>query len=439
MINIAVLPVNDATNGWNRILPPRAPQPPLVGEQRADWAVVGAGYAGLAAARRLAENRQHDCIVLLEAREVGENASARNSGFAIDLPHNVGSSLAELEGSHRFMRLSRAAIDHLDAAVRAAGIDCQWSRRGKYHTAVSERGRKRVLEPFARELDALGEPYRWLDAAALRREIGTPYYHAAVYTPGCMLMNPAALTRGLAASLPANVTLHERSPVLRIAHDNGVRLETSQGSLYAPKLILCTNGFAEMFGYFRGQLLVFAAFASLTRPLTPVEHAALGGENDWGVTPANAFAGCTMRYTQDHRILIRQHIDYRPDFRVGPAHYAAVRRDHEQAFRARFPMLPNVTLDHCWAGFVTLSRNSAPGFGRVASDVYAAVCCNATGVTKSTIGGLLAADMACGVDNPLIADMESLGRPQRLPPPPFLGLGVRLRERWELWRNRHER
>jgi hypothetical protein len=71
-----------------------------------------------------------------------------------------GSSLAELEGSHRFMRLSRAAIDYLDRAVKAAGIDCQWSRRGKYPTPPSRsRGAGRVLEPFARELDALGEPY----------------------------------------------------------------------------------------------------------------------------------------------------------------------------------------------------------------------------------------------------------------------------------------
>jgi glycine/D-amino acid oxidase-like deaminating enzyme len=234
MTDVAVLPANDATNGWNRILPQRAPQPPLSGEQRADWAVVGAGYAGLAAARRLAENRLNDRIVLLEAHEVGENASGRNSGFAIDLPHNVGSSLAELEGSHRFMRLSRTAIDYLDRAVKATAIDCQWSRRGKYHTAVSEQGRRRVLEPFARELDALGEPYRWLDAAALRKEIGTPYYHAAVYTPGGMLMNPAALTRGLAASLSANVALHEHSPVLRLAHDNGVRLGRRRAACSRP-------------------------------------------------------------------------------------------------------------------------------------------------------------------------------------------------------------
>ncbi|MGH8632225.1 MAG: NAD(P)/FAD-dependent oxidoreductase, partial [Burkholderiales bacterium] len=250
---------------------------------------------------------------------------------------------------------------------------------------------------------------------------------------------PAALTHGLADSLPASVTLHERSPVMRVAYENGVRLETPAGSLFAPKLVLAANGFAEQFGLFERKLLVFAAFASLTRRLMPDERAALGGADDWGITPVNAFAGCTIRFTQDHRIMIRQHIDYHPDFRVTEAHYRAVRRDHEAAFRERFPMLPEVTIDYTWAGFVCLSRNHAPGFGRVAPSVYSAVCCNAVGVTKSTIGGLLAADMACGEDNPLIADMESLGRPAALPPQPLLGIGVRLRQRWELWRNRHER
>ena len=55
------------------------------------------------------------------------------------------------------------------------------------------------------------------------------------------------------------------------------------------------------------------------------------------------------------------------------------------------------------------------------------------------IGGLLAADMACGEDNPLIADMESLGSPEPLPPRPFLDIGVRAKFAWELWRNRGER
>jgi len=48
------LPRDDDSNGWSRILGPRTPTPALQSPIRADWVVVGAGYAGLAAARRLA-------------------------------------------------------------------------------------------------------------------------------------------------------------------------------------------------------------------------------------------------------------------------------------------------------------------------------------------------------------------------------------------------
>ena len=99
-------------------------------------------------------------------------APGRNSGFAIDLPHNVGNSLDELEGSQRYIGLSRAGIASLEGSVRKHGIACDWSLRGKYHAAVSGQARRDVLEPYAKELEALGEPYRWLEKAELSREIG---------------------------------------------------------------------------------------------------------------------------------------------------------------------------------------------------------------------------------------------------------------------------
>ncbi len=439
MQHIRNLPADDTANGWSAILPPRAERPALAGDVRADWVVVGAGFAGLAAARRLAENRPDDHVVLLEAEAAGEGASGRNSGFAIDVPHNVGSSLEELDGPQRFIRLSRAAIDHLEAMVAAHGIACDWGRRGKYHAAVSDRGVRQVLEPVVKELDALGEPWRWVEGAALAAEIGTPYYRAAVHTPGCGLMNPAALTRGLADSLPGNVTLHERTPVTGMESANGIRLTTPGGSVFAPKMILTVNAWAEQFGAYRGRLLRLAAHASLTRRLSASERAALGGGEDWGLTPANAYAGITMRFTRDHRILIRQNIHYCPGLRQGASERAANRAHHQRLFQRRFPMLPDVALEHTWTGYLCLSRNHAPGFGRIAPNVWAAVCQNAVGVTKGTIGGLLAADLACGVDNPLISDMESLGTPDPLPPRPFLDIGVRTRMAWELWRARRER
>ena len=99
--------------------------------------------------------------MLLDAHEVGEGASGRNSGFAIDLPHNVGGEFEELEGAHGYIRLSRAAIDYLDDCVTENGIACAYTHRGKYHAARTDLGREKILEPFARTLDSLGEPYRW--------------------------------------------------------------------------------------------------------------------------------------------------------------------------------------------------------------------------------------------------------------------------------------
>jgi glycine/D-amino acid oxidase-like deaminating enzyme len=145
-----------------------------------------------------------------------------------------------------------------------------------------------------------------------------------------------------------------------------------------------------------------------------------------------------MRLTRDYRFLIRHHILYAPEHDVSDAALDGVKRDHHRVFIERFPMLREVTIEHTWAGFVCLSQNHAPGFGKVAPNVWTAVCQNAVGVTKGTIAGVLAADMACGEDNPLIVDMEALGRPRKLPPEPFLGWGVRLRNRWDLWRARHE-
>jgi glycine/D-amino acid oxidase-like deaminating enzyme len=435
---VSLLPLNDNTNGWSRILPPRRPKPPLAGRRKADWVVIGAGYAGLAAARRLAENRPGDEILLIEAGEAGENASGRNSGFAIDLPHVISSSQEEMEGSHRYMALARAAIDYHETQIERHGIDCDWSKPGKYQTASSEQGVREMLEPFARELEALGEPYTWIDKPELDRRLGTTHFKAAVYTPGCRLLNPAALVRGLADSLPENVTLFENTPVTGLDTDGPIRLTTPDGEVVAGQMILGVNAFMEQFGYFPRRLLPFAANASLSRRLTPAEREALGCEDNWGVTPANAFTSITMRFTNDHRILIRNNIYYNPKMRESANFVADIARRHKRLFDERFPMLPEVEMEYTWTGFLCLSQNGAPGFGRLADNVHCSVCQNAIGVTKGTAGGMLAADMACGVDNELIGYMQSLGEPSRLPVEPMLGIGVRARLKWEMWKGRKE-
>lgn len=198
------------------------------------------------------------------------------------------------------------------------------------------------------------------------------------------------------------------------------------------------HGFAEQFGFYKRKLLHLAAHCSLTRPLNENERSTYGVKQPWGLTPANAFAGITMRYTNDHRFVIRHGLEYCPDQKVTEKENSAAKNRHKALFDQRFQSLPDVEIEHTWSGIVCLSQNSAPGFGKLASNVWSAVCQNAVGVTKGTFSGTLVADLATGRDNPLINDMLSLGEPSQLPMRPFLDIGVRARFWWELWSNRHE-
>lgn len=431
MVRIRRFPQDDRDNGWLAGLPPRQPRPPLKGEMRADFVVVGAGFAGLAAARRLAELRPEAEIALLDAQVLAAGASGRNSGFAVDL---------HLGGPHdaALARLSRAAIAALRRLVHAHRIACDWSEIGRFQAAVSPRGRREVLERHAAALDRLGEDYEWLDAEELRARLGTAHFHAALHTPGTVLLNPAALTRGLGDSLPPNVRLHENSPVLRADFSGPVVVETPEGRICADRAILCVNGLVEQFGFWRGRLLSVATHASLTRRLTEAEHAALGGVAPWGLIPAHALAGTTLRYTNDRRILIRQGVRFCPSLRLSAGRRAQVRAAHQRLLDQRFPAIAGVEIEHGWSGYLCMSRNGSPAFGPVGPQVWTVACQNGIGVTRATIGGLLAAEMALGVDNPLIGDMLSLGQPPRNPPRPLLDLGARLRMGLDLRRNRDE-
>ncbi|MHA7684996.1 NAD(P)/FAD-dependent oxidoreductase [Cupriavidus sp. PET2-C1] len=435
-----LLPADDKTNGWSAILPRRNPRAPAQKSASFDWLVVGAGYAGVSAARRLAMLNPSQSIALLEAQQAGEGAQGRNAGFAIDLPHNNDHNPDNTEKGFRHIRLSRYGIDSLDELVRAHAIDCQWSRSGRYDCAVSPEISRRLLGATAAELDALGEPYEIVRGEALHERIGTRYYDSAVYTPGTRLVNPAALSRGLADTLPSNVHLFENSPVLELEAEPTVAATLPGGvRISARKAVLTNNAFISRFGCFKRQLLPFVLFASLSRPLTLEERKQLGGTLDWGITPAHGIAGATLRYTQDFRILFRYGFQFAPTLRCSDSLRERMKRSHEVLFKARFPMLDQVKLEHFWAGYLSLSQNGAPGWGQLSKDVYAAVNCNGVGIAKQTAAGALIAELACDTGHPLISDMMALGSPDMLPRRPFLDVGVRTYLAAQKWAGRSEK
>ena len=432
MPTVTIRPEYDRQNGWLEILGPQPEPTVLTGDLVADHVVIGAGYGGLAAARRLAELDPQASVVVLEADRLGNNAAGRCSGFVIDHAHNIRAKgfADDTANAKRQIALNRAGVDWLDEIVHREGIECDWRREGKIHAASSDKGEK-TLMGFAASLDAVDEDYHLYDAAECRRRFGTDFYRMGLHAPHSVLVNPAELVIGLARSMPENVKLFENSMVTDFELGPPHVLRTERGRVRTPSLVLAANGFGEGFGFFTNRLLPLITWGSMTRPLTDDEVERLGGDDNYAIIPAHP-AGTTVRRRPDRRILIRNQYTFnrRSDSTTG---IAAVKRVHEKSFRNRYPMLPDVEFEYSWGGPLSLSRNGAGVCGQIADGVWATMVYQGTGMAKGTISGKFLAEHMMGETDPLMGLLTSADRPSRNFPDPFNRWGVRINARWRRW------
>lgn len=433
------LPVDPGPAGWDKLLPPAPPAAVLEARITADWLVIGAGYAGLAAVQRLSELHPGARIVLLEASRVGAGPGGRNSGFMIDLPHDLASADygGALDSNRMETRANRAGIDFAARMAAQHGLPPEaFVRSGKVNAAATERGHSHNLD-YARHLTALGEAHDMLDAAAMQDMTGIAYYRSGLFTPGAAMIQPAMFVRGVADGLRSNrVQLFERSPVTALNLQQGDWTATTpMGAVTAPRVILAVNGHAESFGQFKNRLLHVFTYASMTRALSAEETARLGGRAQWALTPADPM-GTTVRRvsgTGGDRIIIRNRFTCDPSMQVGEARIAAVGRDHDRAFAARFPMLAGVAMEHRWGGRLCLSWNNVPALGEVEPGLFSAVCQNGLGTAKGTLHGMLMAELASGHRSELLSEVMAQEAPRRLPPRWLTWAGATARMRWGEW------
>ena len=139
------LPRDPGPAAWNKILAPRPVAPALDTDITTDWLVIGAGFAGLSAARRLAQLRGGDRITVIDATTIGDGPAGRNSGFMIDLPHDLSSEeyTSSLDRDLWQIRLNREAIAFARDAAEEYGMpDEAVDACGRINGAADENGLK---------------------------------------------------------------------------------------------------------------------------------------------------------------------------------------------------------------------------------------------------------------------------------------------------------
>ncbi len=435
-MEVVRLPKDPGPAAWNRLLPEADPATPLEGNIIADWLIIGAGFAGLAAAHRLSKQAPGDRIVVLDAVRVGDGPAGRNSGFMIDLPHDLSS--ANYSGGLAADRVqtqdNRLGIAHARDMAQEYGLSAEaFTLSGKINGAATAKGHDHN-QSFAKHLSDLDEAHDMLDAAQMRDITGSDHYQSGLFTPGCAMIQPAMFVRGVSSGLRSNsVSIHEESPVTKLDRKTDWVATTPKGQVTAPRVILAVNGHLNSFGHMPGRLMHVFTYASMTRALSPQESAALGGQAIWGITPADPM-GTTVRRISGvggDRIIIRNRFTFDPSMEVGDGRISDVARDHDRAFAARFPMLAGVGMDYRWGGRLCLSRNNVQVIGELEEGLFSACCQNGLGTAKGTLAGGLAADLALGKSSAALSRALAADAPTRLPPAPLSRIGATLVLKWQ--------
>ncbi|MBO9402856.1 FAD-binding oxidoreductase [Shimia sp. R9_3] len=438
------LPVHRGAAAWNAILGDQGEAAELDSDMTADFAVIGGGFAGLAAARRLRQLQPDARIVVLEAGRIGEGASGRNSGFMIDLPHELSSKDYAGSGDDRLMtRLNRQAIAFGKAAVEDYRIDPNFfDEAGKVNGAAGDAALAHNAT-YAQHLESMGEPFSLLDAKQMQDLTGSAHYNGGLYTPGTVMLQPAGYVRGLAAGLQRDgVEILENSGVIAFVKEGlSWKVEALKGSVSTGAVILTVNGHLESFGVAKGRLLHLFLFAMMTPELDADQIASMGGQSRWGITPSDPM-GTTMRRIDEgqggNRIITRTSAVLRPGMRTTDTDMKRSALAMRRKFDQRYPLFADMQMEHHWAGHLCLSLNGVSHAHEIEKGVYSGCVQNGLGATRGTLTGITAAELACGVQSEISDHFRFEISAKKLPPNSFLGLGGNLFLRWKQLRARNE-
>ena len=423
--------INDNFCSWINDLNSRKNIKSLKSKLSVNWLIIGAGFTGLSAARKLGEIFPNEKIIIVDAQLAGEGASSRNSGYLVDTTLNDGfTSNKELENYKKKADIYKLGIDAIKRFVKEYQVDCDWNECGKYF-ASSKKEDKKILENFSETLSNLGFDHSLFSNKDLKDRLGTNFYNIALYTKGGILLHPGKLVRAMVDTLPENVSLYENSSLLDWKKVNDtVICNFRNGSIKTKKIIFATNGFLKSLGIKSNYNFPITLTASMTRPLTDQEFKSIGEPKEWGVLPVRPM-GATIRMTKDRRILIRNTAEVYNPYKMSQSELNKRSLKHKIGIKKRFPQLPDDIIQSSWSGIVSRTRNSSQIFQKIEENIFVAGCYNGSGIGVGTLFGEQIAIKASNENTKEIETIEARNKPTWLPPQPFLNLGVKARLMYE--------
>ncbi|HEU5135034.1 MAG TPA: FAD-binding oxidoreductase [Steroidobacteraceae bacterium] len=382
-------------NFYYATTPAPPPHAPLAGEARADVCIVGGGISGLSAAMHLVE--RGFSVALLEAKHVGFGGSGRSGGQTIFGYACSQEKLEKLvgEADARFMwDISLEGMKLQRELIARHSIDCDYVA-GHMHVGV----KRRHDDELRAEVESLHTKYdyrsvRLLGHEELRAIVDSDRFTTGIHDANSGHLQPYKYTLGLArAAARIGVRIFENSRVTKLdvaTHAGADSLvHTASGSVRARHLLIAGNALlGALVPELSRKLMSVGTYIAATEVLGE-ERARKLIANNAAVADINWVLDY-FRRSADHRLLFGGRVSYSG---IDPFDSARVLRSRIERV---FPGL-NPRIEYAWGGYVDITPNRAPHFGRLAPNAYFLQGFSGHGMVLAGIAGKLVAEAMAGV------------------------------------------
>ncbi len=368
--------------------------PTLQGDIEADVCVVGGGFAGLSAAIELADRGYS--VVVLEASHIGFGASGRNGGQIIAglaCEQDVIEKAVGFEAAKQVWDMSLEALELVRERVQRFDIDCDL-KSGFLGVATSSRKGEKLRTWFDGMAARYDYQVGWIPSANIKRWINSSRYHSGYYDPQSGHLHPLNYCLGLAkAASGLGVQIFQNSPVHAMQQGETVQLHTENGKVKAKFVVLAGNMYLpevspKLAPKLAKRIMPVGTYIIGTEPITP-ELAAELIPSDSAVCDTN-FILDYFRFSADKRMIYGGRVSYSA---MTPPNLTA---NMQARMVQTFPQLKNTKVAYTWGGFVDITMNRAPDFGRVAPNVYYLQGFSGHGVALTGLAGKLVAEAIAG-------------------------------------------
>lgn len=319
--------------------PPKQPAP-----ASADFAVIGAGFTGLAAAAWLKVLEPANSVVVLEAAQIGSGASGRTGGLVLDKTAaddqpGLGDVLAGLK-----------------RIVAKLGVECDLVLPGVWEVAHGRIGMDGSKLPPPRR----DSPIEWNDSGELRVVNEVP---GGSLDPGKMVSELARVGHDL------GVTIVENCPAEEVTWDERALVQFSGGRLQAGKVLFANNAQSLELSGLKDRATPKLTLAARTAPLSEEQITAIG------LAARKPFYTVDLPYLwgrlcRDRSIVWGAGlVDAPKSGDVGQIDVRSEKPMHmfegfQKRVRNFHPALRNAEFTHQWGGPILFREEWVPVFGR---------------------------------------------------------------------------